>query len=549
MWKIKDIILFPIFGVHLIISGLRNDRFSTMCHHGVINHSEVVTHVVSSDVQKLIRRNAQTELRIHTHYDRSIKSLKNFQDIKRDVIEVAIEFWEDALLLRHSHTVPSRLTLDRVCVDGATKLMTFDNQLLTFCVNGCVEWTKCGPINIPVSHLNQCRFIYNGTSMISGHKGEGIYRANFILYISSLRTRRCNTAKVLGYAAHCQLEANTDRPVAGYINFCPDTLSNEYNDKMRSLFVATHEILHSLGFSTSLFAFYRDKQNRPLTPRDPITFKPALGWYSGKNGQVYQWSDNVVRSVNRTWLSAFGTFQKLAHIVVLPTVVNDLMTATYTNSFRISPITLAMMEDTGWYIPNYALSQSFSWGRGRGCTFATGSCLEYMLEQSRGGHPIAPFCQQLTSSFHNKNNGLQVSCTPGEESYGFCNLIEYSKPLPGEYVYFVNTNFSTVTLNSEINLGTGNLTNQYPLVKLGGKIALANYCPYHQEIEWEDDVGKSIANTHCHASTNLKDPHHNFKLERFGMDSVCVEHSPNWYLINGDSLFVPPVEGAGCYTV
>lgn len=47
--------------------------------------------------------------------------------------------------------------------------------------------------------------------MISGHKGEGIYRANFILYISSLRTRRCNTAKVLGYAAHCQLEANTDR--------------------------------------------------------------------------------------------------------------------------------------------------------------------------------------------------------------------------------------------------------------------------------------------------------------------------------------------------
>ncbi|VDP01922.1 unnamed protein product, partial [Schistosoma mattheei] len=26
---------------------------------------------------------------------------------------------------------------------------------------------------------------------------------------------------------------------------------------------------------------------------------------------------------------------------------NDLMTATYTNSFRISPITLAMMEDTG----------------------------------------------------------------------------------------------------------------------------------------------------------------------------------------------------------
>ncbi|CAH8517889.1 unnamed protein product [Schistosoma turkestanicum] len=585
MLKIKEIILLPIFGVHFIISGLKNDLFSTMCHHGMINHSEVVTHVMSSNIQKFVRRSSQTELRIHTHYDRSIKSVKNFGVIKRDILEAAVNFWEDALLLRQFSPIPSRLTLDRVCVDGATKLITFNNQLLTFCLNGCVEWSKCGPINIPVSHLNQCRFIYNGTSMISGHKGEGIYRANFILYISSLRTHRCNTGKVLGYAAHCQLEANTDRPIAGYINFCPDTLSSEYNDKMRSLFVATHEILHSLGFSTSLFAFYRDKQNRPLTPRDPTTFKPALGWYPGKNGQIYQWSNNVVRTVNRTWLSAFGTFQKLAHIVVLPTVVriarsfyncssldgvelededgagvylthwekrlleNDLMTATYTNSFRISPITLAMMEDTGWYISNYALSQSFSWGRGRGCTFATGSCLEYMLEQNNHGHPITPFCQQLTSSFNNKNNGLQVSCTPDAESYGFCNLIEYSKPLPSEYVYFVGKNFSNGTLNSEISLGgTENLTNQYPLVKLGGKIALANYCPYHQEIEWEDNVGKSIANTHCHATTNHKDPHYNFKLERFGMSSVCVEHSPNWYLINGDSLFVPPVEGAGCYT-
>ncbi|CAH8581914.1 unnamed protein product [Heterobilharzia americana] len=462
----------------------------------------------------------------------------------------------------------------------------FNDQLLTFCANGCVEWTKCGPVNIPVSHLNQCRFIYNGTSVISGHKGEGVYHANFILYISSLGTHRCNTAKVLGYAAHCQLEANTDRPVAGYINFCPGTLSHEYSDKMRSLFVTTHEILHALGFSTSLFAFYRDKHNRPLTPRDPTTLKPAFGWYPGKKGQVYQWSDKVVRTVNRTWLSAFGTFQKLAHIVVLPTVVsvarkffdcstldgveledededgvflthwekrlleNDLMTATFTNSYRISPITLAMMEDTGWYLANYALSQSFSWGKGKGCTFATGSCLEYMLQQNNRGQSISPFCQQLqiSSGLKNKNSGLQVSCTPDGESYGFCNLIEYSKPLPNKYVYFVEKNFSVFQSNNKINLGTGSFDNEHPLVKIGGKIALANYCPYHQEIEWEDNGGKAVANTHCHAPTNLLDPHNNFKLERFGMNSICVEHSSKWHLTNEDSLFVPPVEGAGCYT-
>ena len=28
-----------------------------------------------------------------------------------------------------------------------------------------------------------------------------------------------------------------------------------------------HEMLHALGFSVSLFAFYRDAQGEPLTPR------------------------------------------------------------------------------------------------------------------------------------------------------------------------------------------------------------------------------------------------------------------------------------------
>ena len=32
----------------------------------------------------------------------------------------------------------------------------------------------------------------------------------------------------VAYAAYCQLEAETDRPLAGYVNICPteDTLSN-----------------------------------------------------------------------------------------------------------------------------------------------------------------------------------------------------------------------------------------------------------------------------------------------------------------------------------
>ena len=35
-----------------------------------------------------------------------------------------------------------------------------------------------------------------------------------------------------------------------------------------------HEILHALGFSAGLFAFYRNDDGVPLTPRSPIDNKP-----------------------------------------------------------------------------------------------------------------------------------------------------------------------------------------------------------------------------------------------------------------------------------
>lgn len=37
-----------------------------------------------------------------------------------------------------------------------------------------------------------------------------------------------------------------------------------------------HEILHALGFSVSLYAFYRDENGEPLTKRRPDTGKPQL---------------------------------------------------------------------------------------------------------------------------------------------------------------------------------------------------------------------------------------------------------------------------------
>jgi len=57
------------------------------------------------------------------------------------------------------------------------------------------------------------------------------------------------------------------RPIAGHANLCPQSISTKPQELEILLSTVKHEILHALGFSVSLYAFYRDKEGNPLTPR------------------------------------------------------------------------------------------------------------------------------------------------------------------------------------------------------------------------------------------------------------------------------------------
>jgi leishmanolysin-like peptidase len=48
---------------------------------------------------------------------------------------------------------------------------------------------------------------------------------------------------------------------------CPDSISTKPQELEILLSTVKHEILHALGFSSSLYAFYRDSDGNPLTPR------------------------------------------------------------------------------------------------------------------------------------------------------------------------------------------------------------------------------------------------------------------------------------------
>ncbi|XP_026325522.1 leishmanolysin-like peptidase [Hyposmocoma kahamanoa] len=168
----------------------------------------------------------------------------------------------------------------------------------------------CGEVRVPEHHLNPCyvcnstghgcralprvhskpdhpididgNLLSDGTDAPSvlddGLEEEpvGVENTDFVLYVSAVETERCRRGLTVAYASHCQQESALDRPVAGHANFCPGELSTKDRDLPSVLSTVKHEMLHALGFSVSLFAFYRDDDGEPLTARRTDTGNPPL---------------------------------------------------------------------------------------------------------------------------------------------------------------------------------------------------------------------------------------------------------------------------------
>jgi len=68
----------------------------------------------------------------------------------------------------------------------------------------------------------------------------------------------------------------------------------------------------------------------------------------------------------------------------------ETMTSGAINGRRISEMSLALLEGSGWYSVNYNYAEPFFFGKGQGCSFVTGSSCsfdEYCTGSSRGCSP------------------------------------------------------------------------------------------------------------------------------------------------------------------
>ncbi|RDD40197.1 Leishmanolysin-like peptidase [Trichoplax sp. H2] len=248
----------------------------------------------------------------------------------------------------------------------------------------------CGPtgsdFNISDSYLSEtvCKDAQREDSCVRYPDGEGLLNTDLLLYIFVLEADECRQQISPRAFSNICAQSSEGRPTAAYVNFCPQTLSKPYsNQSVQNLII--HELIHILAFSKSLLAQFR---------RDDGTKYNAMQTFLENGSNMTKITSPKVLAAARSYfncstLNGIQLENQNASNYHLPDALaywemrilrGELMTgaiaydSTSSSSTVLSNITLALLEDSGWYSVNDGIASVLTWGKGLGCAFASGSC-------------------------------------------------------------------------------------------------------------------------------------------------------------------------------
>lgn len=427
-------------------------------------------------------------MRIHVHTeDQYLTDLTVSQKtfLKNVLLPESVNTWSSLLQVKNTPLVNNSLKLlpycdsyfpsDKGCIEKCHRLYT----------------ATCGrDIMIPPEHLQQREYCedktgdtYNGC--LFSPDGPGVKGVDYILYVSAIQLPDCESigggSAALAWAGSCWLSQIDDRPIAGFINFCPSSLASEKlltsTDKFRwqeQRATAIHEIAHALGFSGSMLANWRYPDGTPRTKRNECGIVPQTVIDSFR---VHMPSENTLkittehgvdrmRVVTPTVVATIRSFfncetlegaelENQAPYVIgshweerifNTEVMSGVMTSGHHGEF-LSNLTLAFFKDSGWYEPDFSSPavKTPAWGYHQGCDFATQPCVLRQDDVSTSvGHP---FCTEF------ETNG----CSADHRSIAYCDIKIHSSPItPAAFRYFSDS-------------------------RVGGTLRMGDFCPYFRQ--------------------------------------------------------------------
>lgn len=309
------------------------------------------------------------------------------------------------------------------------------------------------------------------TKVPSDHITNGMYDTDIILYVSGAPSSRFCGPSTLAVAVACNFD-QFDRPTAGAINFCLEQIELESDGNAHpsilqdNVDVAIHEAAHVFGMSSNSYRSFWDPDSNPPQPRTPrplrsvtvqcvdgvsrtlsIPAENTLKFSTAQNGQRYA---AIVTPKVQTVVRNHFNCQDLegAQLENQPTGSNSctgdhwderqfypesLSGVISPTTVVLSPLTLALFEDSGWYSANYTKAKIMPWGHGAGCDFVRQPCL---IKDSNGQTSIPDYGKGYFCTSQS-----QKGCSPSHNYKMGCTLLDYevfinSPNPPPRFQYF-----------------------------------------------------------------------------------------------------------------
>ncbi|XP_074662741.1 ciliated left-right organizer metallopeptidase-like [Tubulanus polymorphus] len=280
-------------------------------------------------------------------------------------------------------------TLSVVPVNGNLVLRRSQRSCLSIHTKGpnkgkCAQWRRgysgdyCinKGFKIPEDHLAGL-YIWNDTHsdpIIIRPAGIGVDNTDFILYVQAKMQGNClDKDRVIAFAKYCKQDEN-NRPTAGLINVCPESLKIPNYTPEKSVQAFVHEMFHALGFTSDLFKQFKDCSKTDVGKICPDRIDtvqiikgfhrlmtPKLVEVASKHFNCSQFGVPVQMKgskVTSHWHARF-----MQDSIMAPTLGRPEQTV-------IDPMTLALFEDMGWYKVN-SMVDTYFWGKDGGCDFGT----------------------------------------------------------------------------------------------------------------------------------------------------------------------------------
>ena len=206
------------------------------------------------------------------------------------------------------------------------------------------------------------------------------------------------------------------KPLAGIvlINKNLDSIKNDFVHYMKNLLF--HELTHVIGFHPFYFTVFNFLYTQKI---DGITKSYIKSPKVLEKAKIHFGCDSIkgIQLENQGETGTQGSHWEMRYML------GDFMVGEDYSEVVISDITLAFLEDTGFYKVNYYTGGLFRYGKNQGCAFLNKKCLYNKGE---------------STSFPNEfcTNSRQAFCGSSHIAKGDCYIVTYKNPLNDIYRYY-----------------------------------------------------------------------------------------------------------------